>query len=235
MTFEGIYTLKRGLHHFRSRDINAPINNTRPNPDFGRIQLLESSGVSRENSFELRVNAYYKGVNFYGNYQLARRTSDFSDALSLPTDSRNLQSDRGLSNLDQRHKLNLSFNFDIWKIKISPTVRIESGFPYTITTGRDHNGDTVFNDRPFGVGRNTERGEWLKQTDLRFQWKLKMKYFGVKKIDAKRTVNLNANIRNLFNTSNLINYVGVQTSPFFGQPTLAKNARSIDLGLSFNF
>lgn len=236
VTFEGIYTFKRGLHHFRSRDINAPINNIRPNPDFGRIQLLESSGVSRENSFELRINTYYKGVNIYTNYQLAKLTSDFADALSLPTDSYNLRLDQGLSNLDQRHKLNLSFNFDVWKkIKVSPSFRLESGFPYTITTGRDNNGDTVFNDRPFGIGRNTQRGEWLKQADVRFQWKMPLKYLGFNEKTAKRSLNLNANVRNLFNTSNLTNYVGVQTSPFFGKPTIARNARSIDLGFSFIF
>lgn len=236
VTFEGIYTFKRGLHHFRSRDINAPINNVRPNPDFGRIQLLESSGVSRENSFELRINTYYKGVNIYTNYQLAKLTSDFADALSLPTDSRNLRLDQGLSNLDQRHKLNLSFNFDVLKnIKISPSFKLESGFPYSITTGRDNNGDTVFNDRPFGIGRNTKRGEWLSQVDIRFQWKLALKNLGFKGKTEKRFVNLNANVRNLLNTANLTNYVGVQTSPFFGRATLARPARSIDLGLSFIF
>ncbi len=236
VTFEGIYTFKKGLNHFRSRDVNAPINEIRPNPDFGRIQLLESSGTSIEHSFETKINAFYKGVNFFGNYQLAKRTSDFSDALSLPTDNYRLHLDRGFSNLDQRHKLNLNFNYDIGKnFKISPTIRIESGFPYTITTGTDDNGDTIFNDRPFGIGRNTERSEWLKQVDLGFRWKLSMKYFGFKAENQKRSINLNANIRNLFNTANFINYIGTQTSPFFGQPTFARTARSIDAGLSFNF
>ena len=235
LTFEGIYTYKRGLHHFRSRDINAPVDGIRPNADFGRIQFLESSGVSRENSFELRINSYYKGVNIYGNYQLAKRMDNFFGALGLPTDSYNLQLDQGIADLDQRHKLNLSFNFDVWKIKVTPAFKLESGLPYTITTGRDNNGNTVFNDRPFGIGRNTGRGEWLRQTDLRLQWKMPLKYLGVKGEFEKRSVNLNANIRNIFNTANLTNYVGVQTSPFFRQPTLARNSRNIDLGLSFIF
>jgi hypothetical protein len=34
-----------------------------------------------------------------------------------------------------------------------------SGTPYNITTGRDDNGDTVTNDRPVGVGRNSARGD----------------------------------------------------------------------------
>lgn len=236
VTFEGIYTFKRGLHHFRSRNINAPVNDIRPNPDFGRIQLLESGGASREHSFNLKINAYYKGVNIFSNYQLESETADFSDALSLPTDNFNLRFDRGPTNFNQLHKLNLSFNLDVWKnLKISPSFKLESGFPYTITTGRDNNGDTVFNDRPFGIGRNSERGEWLQQTDLRLQWKLSLKYLGLKGKNEKRPINLQANIRNLFNTTNLINFVGVQTSPFFRQATLARNSRSIDLGLSFAF
>ena len=37
-----------------------------------------------------------------------------------------------------------------------------TGTPYTITTGHDDNGDLVFNDRPAGVGRNTQwtPGQW---------------------------------------------------------------------------
>lgn len=236
LTFEGIYTFKRGLHHFRSRDINAPVGNLRPNPAFGRIQLLESSGTTSEHSFELKTNLYFRGVNIYSNYQLAKQISDFSDSLVLPSNNYDLRLDRGFSNLDQRHKLNLSFNFDILKkIKVSPSFRLESGLPYTITTGRDDNGDTTFNDRPFGVGRNTARGEWLNQVDVRFQWKLSMRFLGIKWLNEKRSVNLNTNVRNLFNSANLTNYVGVQTSPFFGQPTLARAARSIDFGLSFAF
>ena len=236
VTFEGIYTFRRGLHHFRSRNINAPVNGVRPDTDFGTIQLLESSGNTNENSFEFRVNGYYKGVNIYTNYQLAKKTSDFSNVLSLPADNYNLRLERGLSNLDQTHKLNINFNFNVLKtITVSPSIRIESGFPYTVTTGRDNNGDTVFNDRPFGLSRNTERGEWLKQTDLRIGWKMPLHYLGIVKKENTKFLGLNINVRNLFNTSNLTNYVGIQTSPFFKRPSSAQTSRSIQFGLSFRF
>ena len=236
VTFEGIYTFRRGLHHFRSRNINALVNGVRPNTDFGTIQLLESSGITNENSFEFRVNGYYKGVNIYTNYQLAKKTSDFSNALSLPADNYNLRLERGLSNLDQTHKLNINFNFNLLKtITVSPNFRIESGFPYTVTTGRDDNSDTVFNDRPFGFARNTERGEWLKQTDLRISWKMPLNYLGIVKKENNKSIGLNINVRNLFNTSNFTNYVGVQTSPFFRRPSSAQTPRSIQIGLSFRF
>jgi hypothetical protein len=236
VTFEGIYTYRKSLHNFRSRNTNAPINGIRPNPSFGVIQQLESSGMSLENSFELKVNGYYKGINMYANYELSKEVSDFTNSLNLPSDNNNLRLDRGLSNMDQRHKFNISFNYELLKtITISPSFRLESGFPYTITTGRDDNGDTVFNDRPFGIGRNTERGEFVKQADLQIRWKFPTKYLGIKETDKRKTLSLNTNIRNIFNTANLINYTGVQTSPFFRQPTFAREARSINLGLSFSF
>jgi hypothetical protein len=236
VTFEGIYTFKKSLHNFRSRNINAPINGIRPNPNFGVIQQLESSGNTLENTFELKINGYYKGVNMYANYELGKDISDFSNSLALPSDNYNLRSDRGIANSDQRHKLNVSFNYEfLKKITISPSFRFESNFPYTITTGRDDNGDTVFNDRPNNLKRNTKRGEYLKQFDLQFRAKLPKKYFGIKETDNRKNLGLNANIRNLFNTANLINYVGIQTSPFFRQATSARNARSIEIGMSLTF
>ncbi len=236
VTFEGIYTFRKSLHNFRSRNINAPINGIRPNLNFGVIQQLESSGNSIENTFELKVNGYYKGINMYANYELGKDVSDFSNSLNLPTDNYNLRFDRGVSNLDQRHKFNFSLNFEVLKkITVSPSFRLESSFPYTITTGRDDNGDTVFNDRPFGIGRNTERGKFLKQTDLQIRWKFPTKYLGIKETDKRKNLSLSANIRNIFNSANLINYNGVQTSPFFRKPTFARDARSINLGLSFSF
>jgi hypothetical protein len=171
----------------------------------------------------------------FGNYEFGKDTADFSSPLSLPMDNYNLRIERGVSSLDQTHKLNLSFNFDLFKkINVSPSLRLESGFPYTITTGKDDNGDTVFNDRPNGIGRNTERGEWLQQVDLRFRWKFPMKYFGLKETQ-RRSLSFNANLRNLLNTANLTNYIGIQTSPFFRQPTSARNPRSLEFGFSFGF
>lgn len=236
LTFEGIYTFRKGLRHFRSRNINAPVKGIRPDADLGIIQLLESSGVTNENSFELRINGYFKGVNAYANYQLSKKISDFSNVLSLPADSYDLRLERAISNLNEPHRVNISLNFNVLKaIDVSPAIRIESGYPYTITTGRDNNGDTVFNDRPFGLARNTERGQWLKQTDLRIGWRMPLNYLGIVKENNKKSLGLNINVRNLFNTSNLTNYMGVQTSPFFKQPTFAQTPRSIQFGLSYRF
>jgi len=49
---------------------------------------------------------------------------------------------------------------------VTPVLFISSGQPLDITTGRDDNGDTIFNDRPAGVTRNSERTDGFVQVDL---------------------------------------------------------------------
>ena len=43
--FDASYKFERGVHMFRSRDVNTPLNGVRPNRQFGRIIQLESSGM----------------------------------------------------------------------------------------------------------------------------------------------------------------------------------------------
>jgi hypothetical protein len=50
---------------------------------------------------------------------------------------------------------------------MSMQAQYSSASPYTITTGIDGNSDTVFNDRPVGFGRNSERGASQWNVNLR--------------------------------------------------------------------
>jgi hypothetical protein len=47
----------------------------------------------------------------------------------------------------------------LYGVRTSVNVQAQSAMPYSITTGRDDNRDGVVNDRPAGVGRNTERSQ----------------------------------------------------------------------------
>lgn len=239
LNLETIYTFRRGVHQFRSRDINAPINGQRPDTAFGRITQVESSGNLTENSLELKLDATLrKGFFFDANYKLGRIVSDFNDIFSLPTDSYNLGLDRAYSNLDQRHRFNSRFVFPSWKkFSFSSVFRLESPRPYTITTGFDNNGDSVLNDRPFGIERNSERGDWFKQVDADLSWRTK---FG--KVDEKNpSSNLknrmvfNIAVKNLFNQTNKQNFIGIQTSPFFQQATTTSPARTVQGSITYLF
>ena len=51
------------------------------------------------------------------------------------------------------------FNTPLWNgVRAGFNMQVSSALPYNITTGVDDNGDTVFNDRPLGVERNSARG-----------------------------------------------------------------------------
>jgi hypothetical protein len=236
---ESTYTFKRGLHQFRSRDINSPINGVRPNSLFARITQVESSGNSRENALEFKFDgSLKKGFSFDLIYKIGKINSDFEDIFSLPVNSYNTSLENSVSNLDQRHKFSTRLSFPSWKnLSFNTTFRLESPRPYSITTGRDDNGDSVINDRPPGVGRNSERGDWFKQVDANFSWKTKLRKEDAKNAlsKIKNQIVFTATIQNLFNQTNLQNFVGIQTSPFFRQATSARNARSIEVGMSFTF
>ena len=249
LNLETLYRFQRGIHQFRSRDVNAPINNLRPNSLFGRITQVESSGNLSEHSLEFRAEGDLpKGITFNSRYKFSKSVNDFDGIFNLPINSYDLSLERGYSSLDRRHRLTGSLNFTLLnKLQVTSIFRLDSPLPYTITTGRDDNGDSVFNDRPSGVLRNTERGQWLKQVDLRLRWQVPIIKLGKAKnsVDDSKTVKpsdlkkysmgMEITIQNIFNSTNLQNFVGNQLSPYYRQPISAAPARQMQFGLNFMF
>lgn len=257
LNVEAFYTFRRGVHQFRSRDINAPLNGVRLNPSFGRIAQVESSGTLTENSLEIKLDgSFYKGVTFNTRYRLAKSINDFDGIFDLPADNYNMSLERGVSGLDRRHFLTGSLNFTLFKkLQVTPVFRLGSALPYTITTGRDDNGDTVFNDRPAGIKRNSERGARFTQLDLRLGWRIPIAKRGNKTAEngtpnnktgdpqtaaamdflKNYSIGVEVTIQNVFNRTNLQNFIGNQLSPFFRQATSAAPARQIQIGLNFFF
>lgn len=240
------YVYQKGIHQFRSRDVNAPINLVRPNADLGRILQLESTAFMVTNSLRLDFNvALTKTTYLTSNYRLSKSLSDTNGYFGLPVDSNNLRIDRSTANNDQRH---FFYNTFIWslpkRVRFSLIHQLNSSLPFTITTGKDDNGDTIFNDRPKGIQRNSERGKWNQHFNVSLSWQVNL---GEKNSNGQVTGDSNAeffsgksikfviNASNIFNQTNFTNYVGVQTSPFFRQPTSADNPRRIDFGLRFSF
>lgn len=247
--FNASYKFERGARLFRSRDINAPILGVRPDNLFGRIRQLESSGNLTRNSLELSgEGVLFKRVRVNSRYRFAKAIDDFDGAFALPVDNYNLRAERGTSSLDRRHFITANFDYSPFKdFRINPSFNVESPMPYTITTGHDDNGDTIFNDRPFGVSRNTTRGEWSKTINLSLNWNFPIFKRSVKtsqdgKSDIVQNIpdslkyhklNLTVSVNNVFNTVNRAGFVGNQLSPFFGQPTYSAPARSITFNLLF--
>jgi hypothetical protein len=126
--------------------------------------------------------------------------------------------------------------------------------PYTLFTGRDDNGDGIFNDRTAGVARNTLRASGQLTVNMMAGYMFSFGHraplppgigvFGagaatqVRTIDqgtARYRLQLFVQAQNLTNERNYVGYSGTRTSPFFGKPTAVSGMRKIDTGINLSF
>ena len=168
--FRTDYMWTRGTNTLRSINVNAPVNGVRPVPTVGNITEIQSTGKRASDRITVSLNARYIPRRILGmvtyQYTSARNFSDFPTA--LPSNSLDPDADWGPSAQDVRHRVFFNFNAPLGNgVRVSANVQGSSALPYTITTGLDGNGDTVFNDRPAGVGRNSARGAAQWSTNMR--------------------------------------------------------------------
>jgi hypothetical protein len=259
-TVQASYMRQDGRNQLRSVNLNAPdAAGVRPEPGVGTVARIQSTG-------RLESNRLYLGANYRRpqtrtmlglNYIVSDTKNHSDNALSLPADSRNPDAEWGPAAQDVRHRLFGIFNFPLPKgLRGNVISQAQSGLPYTITTGRDDNGDGVSNDRPEGVGRNTERGSW--RWDLHARVSRGFGFGGEPQGDGPMVRNRlggddgpvmmtmqRSNQRfwvdvyvqgyNLLNRTNYLNFSGSLQSPFFAQPTSAGPARRVEVGVQFAF
>ena len=253
---------RTGSHLLRGVNINAPVNGVRPVAADGTVTEIRSIAGSRFDALSVNLNVAVpqKRVFVAANYTLARSLDETDSPFGLPADNVNLAAERGPALGDARHRFMSMAHVPLGAgFQMATSIRAQSALPYNITTGRDDNGDTVSNDRPSGVGRNSGRGR--KQIDLgaRVSWTTG---FGVRAtppqgpqvrivrgdnadplanmsgLDGQNKrfgVELYAQAYNLLNRMNAINFSGVMTSPFFGQPTSAAPPRRVEIGTRLTF
>lgn len=264
LTLQATYMRHDGRHQLRSLNANAPdAAGVRPEPGVGTITRIESTGESVVN--RLLVNAFYRmpaSRSMIGmHYILASSKNHADNALSLPADSRNPAAEWGPAARDVRHTLFLMVNVPLFKgIRTNVMSQAQSGLPYTIITGFDDNRDGVTNDRPAGIGRNTARGSWRWDLNLRLSRGFS---FGgerqgpaggpiiqrrtggdegggpvmmtVEQTNQRFRVEFYVQGYNLLNRTNYLNFSGNRQSPFFQHPTSAGPARRVEVGMQFGF
>ena len=251
------YVHQLGRHLLRSRDLNGPLAGLgRPEPKFGNLLQVESSASLQRDALNLTATgAPGKASYFLLEYTLEKATNDSDGAFSLPANSYDLRSEMGESSA-ARHSFFASVGYRPWKsLRVSINYSCHSPQAYNITTGRDDNGDSFFNDRPPGVRRNSGRGTWQGNMLARLSWTLVLRRLssdansvpgtiivdqteaasGSIELTPKWTVNFYVQGNNLLNQTNYLAFSGVQTSPFFGKPTAAAPARRVELGIRFSF
>jgi hypothetical protein len=259
------YTHSRGANRFRGRLRNMPgPDGIRPDPTVGNITQVESTASARGNQVSGGVNFMIpeRRTFLFANYVYSRQENDADGAFSLPANSADLSGEWGPAAGMPRHMFTTMVNTTLPKnFRVGLTVTGRAGAPYNITTGRDDNGDSVFNDRPAGVTRNSARGDATWDVGTRVSYAFG---FGTRNTaggggmlgqpimvrgggdmlgalggggaENKRIrFELFVSASNLLNTVNRIGYSGVMTSPFFGQATAAMPGRRIDLGARIGF
>lgn len=158
---------------FRAVNLNAPVDGVRPVPTVGNITYVDAIGTAESQGVDLSMNLNYAPKRIFGavNYRLAKAMNDGDSATSFPQNGTDIAAEWGPSRGDVRHRV---FGFVSMPLRFglrsNVNMRYETGVPYNITTGFDNNGDTVINDRPEGVTRNSARGSGQFNLDLRVGW-----------------------------------------------------------------
>ena len=267
LTATASYSYTRGSGLARGTNVNAPVDGLRPQPSFGNIIEVISDASSRLHQLQVNVTANpgallpafnaplirWKRTTLFANYTVATLESNTDGAFAIPP-SGILDTEWGPAVGDVRHRLNVTLNNQIVRnLLLSVNVTASSGTPYSIRTGRDENGDLVFNDRPAGVGRNTERAAAQVSVNTFFAYMLAFGRIpagppGVTVIQGggvatvqnfeqppKYIVQLFVQASNLTNHPNYQGYSGTMTSPFFGKPTTVTATRKVDVGINVSF
>jgi hypothetical protein len=170
LSVQASYTMLRGRNQLRSININAPDEfGVRPDPTIGTVTQFDSTGRTQSDRLELRSVYRIPRRNIFMNvnYTLGQVKNHADSATALPANNLDPDAEWGPSRQDVRHRIQGMINVPLfYGVRTSINVQAQSAIPYTITTGRDDNRDGVVNDRPAGLGRNTERGSALWTMNL---------------------------------------------------------------------
>ncbi|MEZ5399247.1 MAG: hypothetical protein R2729_06225 [Bryobacteraceae bacterium] len=122
---EAGYTGSKGTALYSARDINQPApsaapQNLRPNPFFDDVNILESRANSNYHALQTRFQQRFaKGLSALASYTWSKSIDDASNFFAsagdpnFPQDSRNVSLERARSNFDVRHRLALSYAYDL--------------------------------------------------------------------------------------------------------------------------
>jgi hypothetical protein len=176
----------RGVHLYRSRNVNAPLPGMLINPDptQGPVFQLESTGNSKSNNYTIGWQETVRNkwnVRIFGNYTLGYTKNDTDGWQSLPVNSYDMHSEWGRSGSDTRHRIFTGANWNMpWGVNMNAQLNWNSSRPYNITTGKDDNNDGVINDRPIDpatgmLARNTGIGAGMFNLNMNFQKTVRLK------------------------------------------------------------
>jgi hypothetical protein len=231
------YSWFRGTHLFRSRNINAPFPGTdlRPDATFLNINQVESSAFRHSRALTVTWRGRLaKLFQPYAQYVFSCTSDNTGGTFSLPANNYDLRPETGPASDDARHRFNLVGVLTLPRsFQAGLVFSASSGLPYDVTTGFDDNHDTVANDRPAGMTRNTGRGPATAQLDLRLSRSFALVRGG--RGERRDAVDLIVDVFNAMNRTNVRAIVGDLSSPFFARANEAAGARTVQFSARYTF
>ena len=257
------FSIGRYSNLLRGKNLNAPVNGRRPDPAFANVIEVTSDasmhtidivpdfsinfagGVRNANT--AKWNPLRTVIRF--NYRYRRAYNNTDGAFSV-SPSGSLDDQWSYASSDTRHRMRGSVSTQaLQNLNAQVSWDGNAGSPYTITTGTDDNGDSIFNDRPLFVPRNSARLPWRSTLAANVSYTIPLGASGGEGRGGggrggprgrgpggrQRGITINVQVNNLTNRANYSGFSGVMTSPYFMQATSVSNPRQVDLTLRFNF
>jgi hypothetical protein len=265
------YADVRGTNLLVGNNLNAPVNGVRPDPAFANVIAATADARARTESVSTYFNwglsgpgvpstkffDWRRNLFFFGSYNY-RRSFNNTDGAFTPPATGSLAAEWGPSPNDIRHTVFFSLNSSAFKnLSVSVNGNWNSAPPLTILTGFDNNGDSILNDRPAGVGRNSARTSGQLYSYMYISYSVGL---GARKVVGQPGIMINGggvggltvtsmaqqpapryrlifsvSIDNPANHQNYQGYSGVMTSSFFLQPTSITGVRKLTFNMSVTF
>jgi hypothetical protein len=232
-----VYTMRQ-IGTFRSVDINAPTPQSgytqRPDPNYGRIRQMQPEGFmtgsGMDVSYRGRLNKWFTG---WGRYTWSHFASN-SDGLGwYPQNQYDPNDNWSDASFDRRQRLGMYAMFHPESVyNLSAGIWANTGRPWTVTTGTDPYGDSLYNARPDGLARNSERLPSYVDLDLRWGHDFAIT---PNKDDEAPHLGFNAAAFNVLNHENPGWVDTVATSPGFGEVTSVGAPRRLQMGMRVEF
>ena len=284
MVLSTAYVASKGTHLSRLYPLNQPdpgpglIQPRRPYPEFSGITYIQNAANSNYHSLQARVEKRYSnGLTFLGAYTWSKALGDAStlneNAIRNPKCA---ECEKGRLNFDTRQRFVASYNYELpfgpgkaflqngaagaifggWII--SGITTFQTGFPLTVTTGRDAQNNGIGNlpDRVLSVDPNPEDrtiNSWIPRAAFVENQPFKYGNAGRGIIDSPginlwdfsiiREFRVRESMRIAFHADffNMLNHAifgfpnTSLVSAAFGTISSAGEPRDIQLGLKFNF
>jgi hypothetical protein len=155
-------------------------NQRRPDVRYGSVYIISNNSWSYYNSLRVRIEKRYtRGLQWQVAYSFSKSIDTGSDVTGpvTTTEEGSAGSLRGLSDFDQRHRVNFNLSYRLpiyakargvlhgilggWIVSTNQTYA--SGNPFSVTAGYDYNADGVNADRPILLdasifGRSVDNG-----------------------------------------------------------------------------